>query len=59
MFSNYLSSIKGISVFPVISLVIFLSAFILMVIWIIRIDKSYVKQMENLPLDEEDEHRKI
>ncbi|NCQ18320.1 MAG: CcoQ/FixQ family Cbb3-type cytochrome c oxidase assembly chaperone [Ignavibacteria bacterium CG_4_8_14_3_um_filter_37_9] len=59
MISNYLSSIKGISVFPVISLVIFFSAFIIMIIWIIRIDKSYVKQMENLPLDREEENRNI
>jgi len=59
MFSNYLSSIKGISIFPVISMLVFLSAFVLMVIWIFRIDKSYVKQMENLPLDSEDENRII
>ncbi|MFA6026590.1 MAG: cbb3-type cytochrome c oxidase subunit 3 [Ignavibacteriaceae bacterium] len=59
MFSNYLSSIEGISIFPVVSLLIFLLAFILTVIWVFRIDKSYVKQMENLPLDAEDENRKF
>ncbi|MCK9426853.1 MAG: cbb3-type cytochrome c oxidase subunit 3 [Ignavibacteriaceae bacterium] len=59
MFSNYLSSIEGISVFPVVSLLIFFLVFILMVIWIFRIDKSYVKQMENLPFDMEDENRKL
>jgi len=59
MFSNYLSSIEGISVFPVISMLIFLSVFIFLGIWIFRIDKSYLKQMENLPLDSEDSNRNI
>ncbi|MFA6979025.1 MAG: cbb3-type cytochrome c oxidase subunit 3 [Ignavibacteriaceae bacterium] len=59
MFSNYLSSIEGISIFPIISLLIFLTAFIFMIIWIFRVDTSYVKQMENLPLDSEDENRKL
>ncbi|MFA4923128.1 MAG: cbb3-type cytochrome c oxidase subunit 3 [Ignavibacteriaceae bacterium] len=55
MFSNYLSAIEGVSIFAVISLLIFLTAFIFMVVWIFRIDKSYVKKMESLPLDAEDE----
>jgi len=59
MFSNYLSSIEGISIFPIISLLIFIAAFIFMIIWIFRVDASYVKQMENLPLDREDENRKL
>jgi len=59
MFSNYLSSIEGISIFPIISLLIFLTAFIFMIVWIFRVDTSYVKQMENLPLDGEDENRKL
>lgn len=59
MFSNYLSSIEGISIFPIISLLIFLTAFIFMIVWIFRVDPSYVKQMENLPLDGEDENIKL
>lgn len=59
MFSNSLSSIEGISIFPIISLLIFLSAFIFMIVWIFRVDTAYVKQMENLPLDGEDENSKL
>lgn len=59
MFTNYLSSIDGISIFPIISLLIFFTAFIFMIVWIFRVDASYVKQMENLPLDGEDENRKL
>jgi len=58
MFSNYLSSIEGISLYPVISLFIFLFAFVGMIIWIFRVDTAYVKQMESLPLDQEDEYEK-
>ncbi len=59
MFTNYLSSIDGISIFPIISLLIFFTAFIFMIVWIFRVDASYVKQMENLPLEGEDENRNL
>jgi len=59
MFSNYLSSIEGISIFPIISLLIFFAAFVFMVVWIFKIDISYVNQMERLPLDAEDDNRNL
>ncbi len=51
MFNNYLSSIDGISIFPIIGLILFFSFFVICLVWIMKIDKSYLNKMENLPLD--------
>lgn len=51
MFSNYLSTIEGIGIFPLISLLIFVSFFTVILIWIFKADKNYIKEMEELPLD--------
>ncbi|MFH1196267.1 MAG: cbb3-type cytochrome c oxidase subunit 3 [bacterium] len=55
MISNYLSTIDGVSIFPVIALLLFFSLFVGLLIWTFRIDKSYLKEMQNLPLDIKDE----
>jgi hypothetical protein len=51
MFSNLLSNIDGIYIYPVISLLILLPAFIVIVIWAIKADKKYISEMEQLPLE--------
>jgi cytochrome c oxidase cbb3-type subunit IV len=51
MYKNVLQSIQGIEVYPLISLVIFALFFIGLIIWLFKIDKSYIKEMEILPLD--------
>jgi hypothetical protein len=50
-FSNYLSSIENVSIYPVITLIIFLTVFIGAVIWILTRDKEYISELENIPLD--------
>jgi cytochrome c oxidase cbb3-type subunit 4 len=52
MYKEILQSIEGIEIYPLISLFIFLALFAGITIWIIRLDKKYVKKMETLPLDE-------
>ena len=51
-FINYLESISGIEIFPLISLMIFFSFFILLGIKVAIMDKGLIKKMVNLPLDE-------
>ena len=53
MFSRYLSSIEGISVFAIIGLIIFFGVFAVMILWVAKLDKKYIARMGNLPLDEE------
>jgi len=51
MIRNYLQSIEGVEIYPLISLVVFILFFVIMFIWILRVDKNYIKEMEELPLD--------
>ena len=51
-FSTYLEQIMGISIFPVISLVLFVAFFTGVLIWIYSIDKKEIEHMENLPLND-------
>ncbi len=53
-FINYLESISGIGIFPMISLMIFFTFFILLAIKVFMMDKSYLQQMNNLPLEDDD-----
>ncbi|MGK9476190.1 cbb3-type cytochrome c oxidase subunit 3 [Melioribacter sp. OK-6-Me] len=51
MISNYLSSIDGVSVYPIISLIIFFSVFIITIIRTWKLDKNFIEKMKNLPLN--------
>ena len=50
-FSNYLSSIENVSIYPIITLIIFFTVFVGAVIWIYTRDKDYISELENIPLD--------
>jgi hypothetical protein len=52
MASNYLSAIKGIEIFPIISLLLFFTVFIIAGIWVFRLKKDYLQTMSELPLTE-------
>ena len=51
MLSEHLSNIEGISVLPVISLILCLLFFAVTIFRVIRLDKKYIIRMGNLPLD--------
>lgn len=51
MIRNYLQSIEGVEIYPLISLVVFILFFVIMFIWILKVDNNYIKEMEKLPLD--------
>lgn len=52
MFSNYLSSIKDVSIYPIITLIIFFIFFIIVLVKIFVMDKKVIKEMENIPLND-------
>lgn len=52
-FTNYLERITDVSIYPVISLLMFVSFFAIVTLWVIRTDKKTIKHMENLPLENE------
>lgn len=60
MYKELLQSIEGIEIYPIISLFVFIALFIGVVIWIVKLDKKYVKEMESLPLlNDEDINKKM
>jgi len=51
LYKELLQSIEGIEIYPMISLFIFLALFAGVIIWIVKLDKGYLKEMETLPLE--------
>ena len=56
MKQEILQSIQGVSVYPIISLVVFVLFFVIILVWMLRVDKNYIKKMENLPFENEEEN---
>ncbi len=50
-FTYYLEKIAGISVYPLVSLLLFVGFFTIVTLWVLRTDKDTIKHIENLPLD--------
>lgn len=55
MYKELLQSIEGVAVYPIISLIVFVLFFAIVLIWMFKVDKNYIKKMENLPLDKKEE----
>jgi len=55
MFSQNLSSIDGVSIFPIISLVLFFVMFSGVLFWVLKKDKSYMEKLANIPLQEKND----
>jgi len=51
MYKELLQSIEGVSIYPIISLVVFVLFFAVILIWMFKVDKNYIKKMENLPFE--------
>ena len=58
MLKNYMASIEGISIYPIISLSIFFTFFVLLGIFVYKADKDYITHMENIPLGDENNNHK-
>ncbi|HOJ91810.1 MAG: hypothetical protein WAS56_07895 [Saprospiraceae bacterium] len=51
-FGTYLEKINNVSIYPIVSLVLFVSFFVLVSFWIFRLDKKEIERVERIPLDE-------
>jgi|WetSurSiteA1Bulk_404760.scaffolds.fasta_scaffold242755_2 cytochrome c oxidase cbb3-type subunit IV len=52
MFAEYLKSIPGIEILGIAGLLLTFTAFVVIVIWAARADKNYIREMSQLPLDD-------
>ena len=48
-FKNYLETITGVGIYPLMSLAIFFIFFSAMTYWVLKADKGYIKSMKNIP----------
>lgn len=51
-FINYLESIAGIGIFPLISLSIFFVFFSLLVVYVMKANKEHIAELKNIPLND-------
>lgn len=56
MHKEILQSIDGISIYPIISLIVFVLFFTIILIWMFKVDKNYIKKMENLPFEKDEKN---
>jgi cytochrome c oxidase cbb3-type subunit 4 len=54
-FINYLESITGIGIFPLISLLIFFIFFTGLSLWAFRADKGYIRALKHIPFPDEND----
>jgi cytochrome c oxidase cbb3-type subunit IV len=50
-FIHYLEKITGVSIYPLSSFVIFSLFFLVMLVWVWRVDKKRIREISRLPLD--------
>lgn len=55
-FINYLSDITNVEIYPLISLIIFVLFFASLIIYVLKSDKNFIKEMSDLPLDKNDDN---
>jgi hypothetical protein len=56
---NVLETIQGIEIFPLISLVIFFTFFMLLLVWVVRMRKSDIEEISRMPLEDDDQFNAI
>ncbi|MCB0476680.1 MAG: CcoQ/FixQ family Cbb3-type cytochrome c oxidase assembly chaperone [Crocinitomicaceae bacterium] len=50
---HHMTSIDGIEIYPIISLLIFVAFFIGLTWYVVKMKKSDIKEMSNIPLEED------
>lgn len=48
---HHMETIDGISIYPIISLLIFFIFFVLLFVWVLTAKKQYIDQVSRLPFD--------
>lgn len=51
-----LENIDGVAIYPIISLLIFFVFFLLLFWWVVTAKKAYIKEVSNIPLENDDTH---
>ncbi|MFD2541849.1 CcoQ/FixQ family Cbb3-type cytochrome c oxidase assembly chaperone [Lacinutrix gracilariae] len=54
---NYMDSISGIEVYPIISLLIFFGFFVVLFLWVFTAKKEYIQTVSNIPLENDNQNQ--
>ncbi len=49
---NHMESITGIEIYPLISLLIFFTFFVVLFYWVFTAKKEYINEVSKIPLDQ-------
>jgi cytochrome c oxidase cbb3-type subunit 3 len=52
MFKHYFEQIENVAIWPIISLSIFFIFFICLLLYVFTVDKAYIKEVSELPMDD-------
>lgn len=52
MIKNNLSAIDNVAIYPQISFLIFIAFFVMLIFWVLKMNKTHVDYIKNIPLDE-------
>jgi hypothetical protein len=50
-----MDSISGIEIYPIISMLIFFTFFVILFYWVITAKKEYINNVSNIPLDSDNQ----
>jgi len=53
---GHLETISGVEIYPILSLLIFFTFFVVLFWWVATAKKSYIKEVSNLPLEIDNNH---
>ena len=56
---NHMESMEGIEIYPIISLLIFFIFFVVLSWWVFTAKKNYIKEVSNLPLDNQNQDNQL
>ena len=48
---QFLDNVTGMDGYLIFSMIVFITFFLGLLVWVFKADKDYIKEMENLPLD--------
>jgi cbb3-type cytochrome oxidase subunit 3 len=49
---QFLENVSGVEGYLIFSMIVFLTFFIGLLVWVFKADKNYINKMKNLPLDQ-------
>jgi cbb3-type cytochrome oxidase subunit 3 len=50
---QFLNGVQGVDIYLIISLLIFFTFFVGMLIWLVKVNKKYIQEAKNIPFNDQ------